>query len=61
MITKKPLFALAAVACFALTSCTSETSNDDSVYQQGIDRKDVQPDNKGIDRKDVQPSNKKKN
>ena len=33
MNTKKPLLALAAIACFALTSCTSTSSADDSVYE----------------------------
>lgn len=33
MNTKKPLLALAAIACFALTSCTSTSASDDAAYE----------------------------
>ncbi|WP_047415172.1 hypothetical protein [Cellulophaga sp. Hel_I_12] len=33
MNTKKTFFALAAVACFALTSCTSTSASDDAAYE----------------------------
>lgn len=33
MNTKKPFLALAAIACFAFTSCTSTSASDDAAYE----------------------------
>tara|TARA_R110002051_G_scaffold128124_3_gene201751 strand:- start:4271 stop:4453 length:183 start_codon:yes stop_codon:yes gene_type:complete len=56
MNTKKPLLALAAIACFAFTSCTSTSSADDSVYENdSIDRTKITPPSNGIDRTKITP------
>lgn len=50
MNTKKPLLALAAVACFALTSCTSNATSDESIYEnQSIDQTKIKKPVHGID------------
>ncbi len=42
MNTKKSLLALAAIATFALSSCTSTSSEDDAVYElEAVDRTKV--------------------
>tara|TARA_R110000868_G_scaffold376389_1_gene641243 strand:- start:373 stop:561 length:189 start_codon:yes stop_codon:yes gene_type:complete len=61
MNTKKPLLALAAIACFAFTSCTSTSASDDAAYENdSIDRTKIKelPTN-GIDRTKIKelPSN----
>tara|TARA_R110000796_G_scaffold88850_6_gene192063 strand:+ start:134480 stop:134662 length:183 start_codon:yes stop_codon:yes gene_type:complete len=54
MNTKKPLLALAAIACFAFTSCTSTSSADDSVYENdSIDKTTVKIPTHGIDKTTV--------
>ena len=51
MNTKKPLLALAAIACFALTSCTSTSAADDAVYENdAIERKLIKVPANGIER-----------
>ncbi len=59
MNTKKPLLALAAIACFAFTSCTSTSASDDAVYEdQSIDRTKIKMPTNGIDRTKIKmPSN----
>jgi outer membrane lipoprotein SlyB len=51
MNTKKPLLALAAIACFALTSCTSTSASDDAVYENdSIDKTTIKVPTNGIDK-----------
>jgi len=50
MNTKKPLLALAAIACFAFTSCTSTSASDDAVYEnESIDQTKIKRPVHGID------------
>lgn len=59
MNTKKTFFALAAVACFALTSCTSTSASDDSVYEdEAIDKTTIRVPTHGIDKTTIRvPTN----
>ncbi len=51
MNTKKTFFALAVLAGFALTSCTSTSASDDAVYEnESIDRTRIKVPTNGIDR-----------
>ena len=51
MNTKKPLLALAAIACFALTSCTSTSASDDAVYEnESVDKTKLKIPNVGVDK-----------
>lgn len=51
MNTKKSILALAAVACFALTSCDSYSESDDSVYEnESVDKTKLKIPNVGVDK-----------
>jgi outer membrane protein assembly factor BamE (lipoprotein component of BamABCDE complex) len=59
MNTKKTFFALVAIACFALTSCTSSSASDDAVYEdQSMEKSRVKVPTNGMDKSRVRvPSN----
>jgi len=59
MNTKKTFFAFAAVACFALTSCTSTSASDDAVYEnESIDKTKIRIPTNGIDKTKIRiPTN----
>lgn len=51
MNTKKSFLALAAIACFALTSCTSSSSADDALYENdSVDKTKLKIPNVGVDK-----------
>ncbi|MDP5230085.1 MAG: peptidase m28 [Cellulophaga sp.] len=51
MNTKKTILALATVALFAFTSCTSTSASDDAIYEdESIDRTKIKIHTNGIDR-----------
>tara|TARA_R110000868_G_scaffold4211_13_gene26629 strand:+ start:34643 stop:34825 length:183 start_codon:yes stop_codon:yes gene_type:complete len=59
MNTKKPLLALAAIACFALTSCTSNSASDDNAYENdSIEKTRIKVPSNGIEKTRIKvPSN----
>jgi hypothetical protein len=41
MNTKKILFALAAVLVLVASACTPNTAEDDQLYEQGVEKKNI--------------------